>query len=141
MVRKPHRLADAAPGDGLQRRPAVLSLDQLPDKGRVVCQGRIESVTYLPADQAPAFSAIVSDAEQDRSLSGPAGPGRAEPGRKLSGEARAHGRLRVVWLGRRRVPGIEAGAELRLEGMLSRSQGLPTMFNPRYEILSRQENE
>jgi hypothetical protein len=47
----------------------------------------------------------------------------------------------VVWLGRRRVPGIKAGAELRLEGMLSRNQGMPTMFNPRYEILSRQENE
>lgn len=121
MVRKPRRLADAVPGGGLQPRPAVLSLDQLPDKGRVVCQGRIESVTYVPADQAPAFTAIVSDAE----------PGRGS----------AHGRLRVVWLGRRRVPGIEAGAELRLEGMLSRSQGLPTMFNPRYEILSRQENE
>jgi hypothetical protein len=136
VVRKPHRLADAVTGGGLQRDPAVLSLDELPDKGRVVCQGRIESVTYLPADQAPAFSAIVSDAEPDRSLSGPAGPGRAP-----SGQARAHGRLRVVWLGRRRVPGIEAGAELRLEGMLSRSEGLPTMFNPRYEILSRQENE
>jgi hypothetical protein len=134
VVRKPHRLADAAPGDGLQPRPDVLSLDELPDKGRVVCQGRIESVTYLPADQAPAFTAIVSDAE----------PGRAEPGRRVSGQAgqsKAHGRLRVVWLGRRRVPGIEAGARLRLEGMLSRSQGLPTMFNPRYEILSRQENE
>jgi hypothetical protein len=46
-----------------------------------------------------------------------------------------------VWLGRRRVPGIEAGTELRLEGMLSRSEGMPTMFNPRYEILSHQENE
>lgn len=136
MVRKPHRLADAAPRDGLPPRPAVLSLDELPDKGRVVCQGRIESVTYLPADQAPAFTAIVSDAEPGR-----AEAGRAEPGRRQSGQAKAHGRLRVVWLGRRRVPGIEAGAELRLEGMLSRSQGLPTMFNPRYEILSRQENE
>jgi hypothetical protein len=136
VVRKPPRLADAVPGGGLQRDPAVLSLDELPDKGRVVCQGRIESVTYLPADQAPAFSAMVSDAEPGSSLSGPAGAGRSP-----SGEARARGRLRVVWLGRRRVPGIEAGAELRLEGMLSRSQGLPTMFNPRYEILSRQENE
>jgi hypothetical protein len=46
-----------------------------------------------------------------------------------------------VWLGRRRVPGIEAGAQIRLEGMLSMNNGLPTMFNPRYEILSRQEDE
>ncbi|HEU4669055.1 MAG TPA: hypothetical protein VFS79_15495 [Arthrobacter sp.] len=129
-------MADAGPAGGHQRDPAVLSLDELPDKGRVVCQGRIESVTYLPADQAPAFSAIVSGAEPGRSLSG-----RAEPGGSTSAQAGSHGRLRVVWLGRRRVPGIEAGAELRLEGMLSRSQGLPTMFNPRYEILSRQENE
>lgn len=136
MVRKPHRLADAVSGDGVQRDPAVLSPGELPDKGRVVCQGRIESVTYLPADQAPAFTAIVSDAEPAR-----AEAGRAERGRSLPGQSRASGRLRVVWLGRRRVPGIEAGAELRLEGRLSRSQGLPTMFNPRYEILSRQENE
>ena len=47
----------------------------------------------------------------------------------------------MVWLGRRRVPGIEAGTELKLEGMLSRSEGMPTIFNPRYEILSHQENE
>jgi hypothetical protein len=28
-----------------------------------------------------------------------------------------------------------------LEGMVTVREGLPTMFNPRYEILSRQENE
>jgi hypothetical protein len=91
----------------------------------VLCQGRIESITYVPADRTAAFSAIVSDAEPGR-------PG-AVPGRRA--------RLRVVWLGRRRVPGIEAGTELRLEGMLSLTEGLPTMFNPRYEILPHQENE
>jgi hypothetical protein len=51
------------------------------------------------------------------------------------------GRLRVIWLGRRRVPGIDAGTEVRLEGMLTVRDGVPTMFNPRYEILSRQENQ
>lgn len=130
MVRKSPRLADPAPGDGEstgRRGAGITPLSQLPEKGRVVCQGRIESVTYLPPDQAAAFSAIVSD---------------GEPGRPLSGRGRdQRGRLRVVWLGRRHVPGIEAGTELRLEGMLSRSKGMPTMFNPRYEILSRQENE
>ncbi|MBD1592047.1 OB-fold nucleic acid binding domain-containing protein [Arthrobacter sp. S1_S22] len=101
-------------------------MSQLPDKGRVTCQGRIESVTFLPADQAAAFSAMVSD---------------AEPGKASAQAGARRGRLRVVWLGRRRVPGIEAGAEIRLDGMLSTNNGLPTMFNPRYEILSRQENE
>jgi hypothetical protein len=51
------------------------------------------------------------------------------------------GRLRVIWLGRRRIPGIDAGTELRLEGMVTFRDGLPTMFNPRYEILSRQEEQ
>ena len=127
MVRKPHRLADPAPGDGPRHDAGTLPVSRLPDKGRVTCQGRIESVTFLPADQTAAFSAIISAAEPGKAQSGPSG------GRR--------GRLRVVWLGRRRVPGIEAGAEIRLEGMLSRSNGLPTMFNPRYEILSRQEDE
>ena len=50
-------------------------------------------------------------------------------------------RLRVIWLGRRRIPGIDAGTELRLEGMVTVRDGLPTIFNPRYEILSRQEEQ
>ncbi|WP_373461639.1 hypothetical protein [Pseudarthrobacter sp. W1I19] len=102
-------------------------LSQLPVKGRVVCRGWIESVTYVPTDQTAEFSAIVSDADARHRTTG------AAAGRPA--------RLRVVWLGRRRVPGIDAGTEVRLEGMLSPVQGLPTMFNPRYEILSRQENE
>ncbi len=93
----------------------------------MLCHGFIESVTYLPADQNAAFTAMVIDAEDQRSAAG-AAPGRGK-------------RLRVVWLGRRRVPGIEAGTEVRVEGMLTQSHGLPTIFNPRYEILSRQEHE
>jgi hypothetical protein len=106
--------------------PSIVPLDRLPAKGRVLCQGRIESVTYVPADRTAAFSAIVSDS----------GALRPAPG----GSGSQRHRLRVVWLGRRRVPGIEAGIELRLEGMLSTSEGMPTMFNPRYEILSHQED-
>jgi hypothetical protein len=126
VVRKPRRLADSAPEGEPRHHAGTLPISQLPDKGRVTCQGRVESVTFLPADQAAAFSAMVSD---------------AEPGRLSSRAGGRRGRLRVVWLGRRRVPGIEAGAQIRLEGMLSMNNGLPTMFNPRYEILSRQEDE
>ncbi|MEO5314796.1 OB-fold nucleic acid binding domain-containing protein [Pseudarthrobacter sp. CC12] len=101
-------------------------MGQLPDRGRVLCQGHIESVTFVPADRTAEFSAIVTEDDAVR----PAGPGQGRPPR-----------LRVVWLGRRRVPGIEAGAEIRVEGMLARGKDMPTIFNPRYEILSRQENE
>jgi hypothetical protein len=85
-------------------------------------------VTYVPAGQTAEFSAVVSDTDARHPAAGALAVGRPA-------------RLRVVWLGRRRVPGIDAGTEVRLEGMVNTVQGLPTMYNPRYEILSRQENE
>ncbi|MHA7289468.1 single stranded DNA-binding domain-containing protein [Arthrobacter sp. MDT3-24] len=120
-------MADSRQGPPDSSPDAGMPVNRLPERGRVVCQGHIESVTYMPADRNAAFTAIVSD------------PDIRETGAKPA--QGTGGRLRVVWLGRRRVPGIEAGTVVRLEGMLSQSQGLPTMFNPRYEILSRQENE
>jgi hypothetical protein len=95
----------------------------------VLCHGFIESVTFLPANQSPAFTATVTDIEDPRDGAG-TGPGQG-----------SEKRLRVVWLGRRRVPGIEAGTEVRVEGMLTQSHGMPTIFNPRYEIISSQEHE
>ena len=97
------------------------SLRELPERGRVTCNGYIESVTYEPASEQASFSAMVTDTVEEWVRSP------------------VHERLRVVWLGRRRVPGIEAGVQLRLEGMVTRRDGLHTMFNPRYEILSRKE--
>lgn len=106
-----------------------LSISGLPDRGRVLCRGYIESVTYVPATQVASFTAIVTDHDVETA-----------PSRRPGGVGKRN-RLRVVWLGRRRVPGVDPGCELRLEGMLTLRDGLPTMFNPRYEILSRQENE
>jgi hypothetical protein len=100
----------------------ISTLRDLPQRGRIACSGFIESVTYEPASEKASFSAMVTDTVEEW---------RRSP---------IHERLRVVWLGRRRVPGIEAGARLRLEGMVTMRDGLHTMFNPRYEILSRQEN-
>ncbi|KIS27767.1 hypothetical protein TV39_08410 [Arthrobacter sp. SPG23] len=118
-----------------------LSIGGLPERGRVLCRGFIESVTYVPATQVATFTAIVMDHDLPRTKRGPA-PAGTEPrsSRKPGGPGRRD-RLRVVWLGRRRVPGVDPGCELRLEGMLTVRDGLPTMFNPRYEILSRQENQ
>lgn len=45
-------------------------------------------------------------------------------------------RIRLVWIGQRRVPGITAGRWLRIEGFLSVHQDLPTVYNPRYELLA-----
>jgi hypothetical protein len=135
----------------------------------VVCHGYIESVTYAPASQVAAFTAVVVDHDAPRikapgtratsadstgaaavalgSASGAAQAPATPPITPPAAGARRHrpsgpkDRLRVVWLGRRRIPGVDAGTELRLQGMVTVRDGLPTMFNPRYEILSRQEEQ
>ncbi|MET3952019.1 hypothetical protein [Arthrobacter sp. UYEF36] len=131
----------------------------LPDRGRVLCHGYIESVTYAPASQVAAFTAVIVDHDAPKtrgakavpagSAAPAAGPAAAATG-SVAPPAGAAGRqrsavpkdrLRVVWLGRRRIPGIDAGTELRLQGMVTVRDGLPTMFNPRYEIVSRQEEQ
>ena len=76
------------------------------------------------------------------SQTGAVQPGAAQPaGARRQRPSGPKDRLRVVWLGRRRIPGVDAGTELRLQGMVTVRDGLPTMFNPRYEILSRQEEQ
>lgn len=106
--------------------PPASAICDLPVRGRAVCAGFIDSVTILPASQAPEFSAIVTDRDKYDAVGQ-----RPEPGRNH--------RVRLVWIGRRRVPGIAVGTRLRFEGMVSIRGGVPTIYNPRYEIIGTQE--
>ena len=149
-------MADAAG----RKTAAAISVRDLPDRGRVLCHGFIESVTYMPANQVASFIAILIDHDTPAPVTrfpafgakgGAAAAGslptnevsthRVRPGAQRQRPAGPKERLRVVWLGRRRIPGVDAGTELRLEGMVTMRDGLPTIFNPRYEILSRQEEQ
>lgn len=47
------------------------------------------------------------------------------------------GTLTLVWLGRRAIQGIEPGTYLRSRGRVTYRRGVPTVFNPVYEILPR----
>jgi hypothetical protein len=40
----------------------------------------------------------------------------------------------LVWLGRRKIVGIEPGRVVRAEGLVSIQDGRKVMFNPRYEL-------
>jgi hypothetical protein len=46
------------------------------------------------------------------------------------------GQVRLIWLGRHRIPGIDPGRSLSVEGRLvtPRRGDLPTLFNPRYTL-------
>lgn len=102
--------------------PPAVSINELPERGRAVCVGVIDAVTIEPDSASPSYTAIVTDRDFLR----------------MASDGGSH-RLKLVWLGRRRVPGIVVGTRLRVEGMVSRRDGLPTIFNPRYEIIGTQE--
>jgi hypothetical protein len=44
------------------------------------------------------------------------------------------GTVTLVWLGRRRIRGIDPGRTLVARGRLTRREGAPTLFNPEYEL-------
>lgn len=44
------------------------------------------------------------------------------------------GSVSVVWLGRRKIPGIEPGRSLVVTGRLTWNTDSPTIYNPRYEL-------
>ena len=45
--------------------------------------------------------------------------------------------VNLVWIGRRRIPGIEPGALLSAQGRVAMKRGIPTIFNPPYALLPR----
>lgn len=45
------------------------------------------------------------------------------------------GGVTLVWLGRRQIPGIDAGRTLKIEGRISCHEGRQLVYNPRYELL------
>ena len=44
--------------------------------------------------------------------------------------------INLVWLGRRTIGGIEPGTYLRASGRVTYTRGIPTIFNPSYEIVA-----
>lgn len=78
------------------------------DRTKVRLHGTLQSVTLRPRGGVPALEAELYD-----------------------GTATAY----VVWLGRRRIEGIKAGASMVVEGRLSVTSGRRTIYNPAYELL------
>lgn len=77
------------------------------ERRRHCVAGTLRNVTLRPRGGAPALEAELYDGTDVISL---------------------------VWLGRRRIAGIEPGRRLRAEALVSLQDGRKVMFNPRYEL-------
>jgi hypothetical protein len=74
---------------------------------RACVAGTLRTVTLRPRGGAPALEAELYDGSDV---------------------------IDLVWLGRRRIAGIEPGRLVRAEGLVSVQDGRKVMFNPRYEL-------
>ncbi|MFT4294600.1 MAG: OB-fold nucleic acid binding domain-containing protein [Micropruina sp.] len=45
------------------------------------------------------------------------------------------GSITLIWMGRREIPGVVAGRELKVTGRVSWVDGRRRMYNPHYELL------
>jgi hypothetical protein len=73
----------------------------------VTVTGRLRSVVYTPKETVPTVDAELFDGS---------------------------GSLHLVWLGRRRIPGIEPGRGLVARGRVADQGGRLVIFNPWYEL-------
>jgi hypothetical protein len=77
-------------------------------KGEVVTvTGRLKSVIYTPRETVPTLEAELFDGS---------------------------GSVTLVWLGRRRIPGIEPGRTLTARGRFAASESKRQIYNPWYEL-------
>ena len=79
------------------------------DRQRVALQGVLRTVTLRPRGGVPALEAELYDGSDV---------------------------ITVVWLGRRRIAGIEPGRSIQVLGRIGRQNASRVMFNPRYELRS-----
>jgi RecJ-like exonuclease len=70
-------------------------------------QGRLRHVVYTPRESLPTVEAELFDGT---------------------------GSVALVWLGRRRITGIEPGRMIRASGRVGEHDGHPAIYNPRYEL-------
>ncbi|MBD8077972.1 OB-fold nucleic acid binding domain-containing protein [Cellulosimicrobium arenosum] len=92
------------------RQHGCRAVADLPNRRRVQVSGVLRSVVLRPREGVPTVEVELYDGS---------------------------GALDLVWLGRRRIAGVEPGRRARVEGFVCDVDGRRTMFNPRYELLPR----
>ncbi|WIX89356.1 OB-fold nucleic acid binding domain-containing protein [Amycolatopsis sp. DG1A-15b] len=75
----------------------------------VTVMGRLRSVELCPTNEAATLEAELFDGTQGVTL---------------------------IWLGRRRIPGIEPGRTIKVRGRMAERNGQKVLYNPYYELQS-----
>ncbi len=86
-----------------------VSISDALDRTLVTLQGTIRSLTVRPRGGVPALEAELYDGS---------------------------GIITLVWLGRRRIAGIDPGRSMRVRGRIGVHDGVRIVYNPRYELMS-----
>lgn len=98
---------DAADLQQASARAGATPVVECPRGQRVTVSGRLTSVVYTPRTNLPTLEAELFDGS---------------------------GTVTLVWLGRRRIPGIEPGRSLSAEGRLAVRDDRKVIYNPRYSL-------
>lgn len=107
------RSQEQAEADELQRRVhnttdvGVDTISRCTPGSNVTVTGVVRSVTLRPRTTTPALEIELYDGS---------------------------GTISVIWLGRRRIPGIEAGRSMVVRGRLTCNTEKPTIYNPLYKL-------
>jgi RecG-like helicase len=84
------------------------TIAQVADRQRATLRGTIGMLTLRPRSGTPWLEAEFTDGS---------------------------GSLTLIWMGRREIPGVVAGRDLRVTGRVSWVDGQRRMYNPNYELL------
>jgi hypothetical protein len=102
---------DAENLSGDAERSGAQRADRCSCGQEVTVLGRLRSVEYGPPDASASLEAELFDGTEGVTL---------------------------IWLGRRRIPGIEPGRTMRVRGRLALREGRKVLYNPYYEICPAQ---
>ena len=92
------------------RQTGCHAVADLPNRRRAKVSGILRSVVLRPREGVPTVEVELFDGS---------------------------GVIDLVWLGRRRIVGVEPGRRALVEGLVCEVDGRRTMFNPRYELLPK----
>ncbi len=105
--RSSHEYSDLQQQFGDTADPLVQEIRSCTPGSRVEIIGTVRVVSVRPQDLSPAVEIELTDGS---------------------------GVVKVVWLGRRKIPGIVAGRTMKVCGRLTCNTERPTIFNPKYEL-------